>query len=94
MEKKSKDKGVIFVLLDRFNKQRHPRALEMEKRLNKGEVLSKIDHEFIKQVFSEAGEIKQLVERNPEYRELYEKAVVVWHEILEKDLENQKKSGN
>ena len=92
MAKVSKDKGTIFVLLERFNKQRLPRARELKMRVDKGELLDKRDHALIKEVFSDARKIEQLVERNPEYRELYEDAVKLWKGIVEKDQENQKKA--
>ena len=92
MKKTSKDKGVIFALLERFNKQRLPRALEMKKRVDSGELLNEQDHVFLKEVISDASKIKQLVDRNPEYQELYGKAYNLWQGIIDKDLENQKKS--
>ena len=92
VKKISKDKGVIFVLLDRFNKQRLPRATDMKKRVDRGELLGKADYAYIKNVLKDAGEIEKLAKRNPEYMELYEKAFNLWKEILDKDLENQEKS--
>lgn len=92
MNKVSKDKGVIFVLLERFNKQRYPRALEMKKRVDRGELLSTDAHSYIKDVLEDAKEIEQLVKRNPEYQKLYENAFNLWKEIIDKDLENQKKN--
>ena len=91
MKKVSKDKGVIFVLLERFNKHRYPRLLKMKELVDSGEVLSKIDHSYIKTVQTDAVKIRQLVERNPEYQEIYDNALNLWNEIIEKDLENQKK---
>ena len=91
MNKSSKDKGVIFVLLDRFNKQRLPRALEFKIIVDSGEPLNKSDQLYIKNVMAEARKIEQIVERNPEYRELYDEAVKLWKEIIDKDKENQKK---
>ena len=79
------------MLLEMFNKQRLPRALDLKKRVDSGELLSEIDHQFLKEVFSDANRIRPLVDRNPEYRELYEKAYNLWKGIIEKDLENQKK---
>ena len=92
MKKDSKDKGIIFMVLERFNKQRLPRALDLKKRVDSGELLSEFDHQFLKEVFADANRIKPLVDRNPEYKELYEKAYNLWKGIIDKDLENQKKS--
>ena len=91
MKKGSKDKGVIFMLLERFNKQRLPRALELKKRVDSGEQLNEFDRQLLKEVFSDANKIKQLVGRNPEYQEIYENAYNLWKGIIDKDLENQKK---
>ncbi len=91
MNNVSKDKGVIFVLLERFNKQRYPRLLKMKKLVDSGELLSKHDHSFIKTVQTDAAKIRQLVERNPEYQEIYDKALNILNEIIDRDLENQKK---
>ena len=48
--KKEKDKGMILVLIDRFNKQRYPRALSLLKKVDSGEILSDYDHAYIKEV--------------------------------------------
>jgi len=92
MKNESKDKGTIVTLLERFTKQRLPRAQEMKKRVDRGELLNDQDHSFMEEVLTEAQKIQSLVERNPEYQEIYVKAVILWKEIIDKDLENQKKS--
>ncbi len=90
MSEKSKDAGVILALLERFNKQRRPRALEMKEKVDRGEPLNEHDLILLKEVFDDAGRIKQLVDRNPEYLELYERGFNLWKGIIDKDLENQK----
>jgi len=92
MSDKNKDKGIILVLLDRFNKQRFPRALAMKKKVELGEVLNKFDLQLIDEVFDDARNIKPLLERNPEYKELAAKAINLWEEIVAKNLENEKNS--
>lgn len=92
MKNDSNDKGVILSLLDRFNKQRLPRALEMKKRVDSGELLNESDHSFIEEVLTDAQQIQPLVEKNPEFQEIYVKAITLWKEITDKDLVNQKKS--
>ena len=86
-----KDKGTILVLLDRFNRQRLPRAMDMKKRVNAGEVLSKFDHELIKEMQESMLHVNTIIARNPEYKELTAKIMELWTEIIEKDLENIKK---
>jgi hypothetical protein len=90
MSDKNKDKGIILALLDRFNKQRLPRALAMKEKVEQGEVLNKFDLQLIDEVFDDARNIKLLLERNPEYKELAAKAINLWHEIVAKNIENEK----
>jgi hypothetical protein len=50
MDQKEKDKGLIMVLLERFNKQRLPRALSLKKKVDSGELLDDYDHKYIKEL--------------------------------------------
>lgn len=50
MDQKEKDKGVVFVLLDRFNKQRLPRIKQLKKKVDSGVLLDKYDQRFIEEV--------------------------------------------
>ena len=92
MDQKEKDKGVIFVLLERFNKQRYPRALALKKKVESGELLNDYDHKLIEEVLKDANQISSLIERNPEYKDLATKVLNLWNEIIEKDIENQEKA--
>ncbi len=92
MDTKDKDKGVIFVLLERFNKQRLPRALALKKKVDSGELLNDYDHNLIEEVLKDASQISSLIERNPEYKDLAAKVINLWNEIIEKDIENQNKA--
>ena len=91
MDQKEKDKGVIFVLLERFNKQRLPRALALKKKVDSGELLNDYDHKLIEEVQEDAKQVESLIERNPEYKDLATKVLNLWNEIIEKDIENQGK---
>jgi len=90
MNEKDKDKGIILVLLERYNKQRYPRALALKKKVDSGEILSDYDHTFIKEVQEDAKRVKLLIERNPEYKDLAADILNLWNEIIEKDIENKK----
>ena len=91
MDQNEKDKGVITVLLERFNKQRLPRALALKKKVDSGELLDDYDHKYIKELQKDASQARLIVERNPEYKDLATNITNLWNEIIEKDIENQKK---
>ena len=90
MNKSTKDEGTILVLLEQFEKETLPRLLEIEQRVNSGELLSDTDLMFLEKDTEEGIEIKTLVERNPEWQELYSKATVLQEKIVQKALENEK----
>jgi hypothetical protein len=92
MDQKEKDKGVIFVLLERFNKKRLPRALALKKKVFSGKLLNKYELKFIERVLKDANQNCSLIERNPEYQELAANVLNLWNEIIEKDIENQEKA--
>jgi len=92
MDQKEKDKGLIMVLLERFNKQRLPRALALKKKADSGELLDDYDHKYIKELQKDSSEVMLIIERNPEYKELAENIINLYKEIIEKDNENREQS--
>lgn len=86
----SKDMGVAITLLERFTKQTLPKAYEMKKRVDSGERLDQWDIDFLHQLAGRAEEIKPLVERNPQYQEMYAQAVHLFKEIIGQALVNEK----
>ncbi len=85
-----KDRGIIQVLLDRFNKQRLPRAVALKEKVDAGELLNDSDLRLIQEVQNDSRQIGGLLERHPEYLELATGAIEMWNEIREKDAENRK----
>jgi hypothetical protein len=92
MADNKKDQGIIFVLLERFKNQRYPRALALKKKVDAGGILDEYDEQFLDEVFQDFDKVKALVERNPEYKELVTEILNLWNDIIEKNIENQKKT--
>lgn len=90
MTESSKQSGVVAALLKRFETQRLPLALELKDKVDRGERLTDWDMAFMEQVQQDSQQIKALVDKNPEYQELYARAVMLYTHILDKALENER----
>jgi hypothetical protein len=90
MNELPQDTGLITVLLERFEKQRLPRAQSLKEKVDRGELLDEFDLSFLEEVFADAHKIKPLVDRHPEYQELVSRAVRHYKEITAKAIENEK----
>jgi len=84
------DDGLIYVLMERFEKIRLPRALSLKEKVDGGGVLDDYDVAFLEEVFSDSNKIKPLLDRHPEYQELAARIVGLYKDITEKALENEK----
>ena len=90
MTRSSEDTGVILALMERFNEQRLPRALEIQKRVEQGERLTEPDIAFLEEVFKDANHVMPLIDKHPELQPIATRAVSLYKEITEKALENEK----
>lgn len=92
MSENLKDAGTIAALMDRFEHQRLPRALQIKEKVFQGERLDDVDIDFLKQVFEDAHQVKPLLDRHPEYQTLVVRAIDLYKEITDKALENEQNS--
>lgn len=93
VESPGKDDGIIVALAERFETQRLPRALALKDQVDRGERLSEQDLKFLDQVFSEAGQIRTLLDKHPEWQPLVARVVSLYKEITERALANEKAAG-
>ena len=83
------DAGTIQVLLERLNTYRLPRALAIKQRLDHGERLTDNDIDFMQRVLEDAGSVQHLGIKHPEYQSLMARLVGLYHEIMNKAVENE-----
>jgi len=88
-----KDLGTIQVLLQRLNDFRLPQALDLKKKVDRGEKLDSYDIDFLETVLADATKAQELVSRYPEFKSLAGKLVGLYGEITTKGLENEQKKG-
>lgn len=86
----SADLGVVTVLIERLEKYRLPRVLEMKERVDRGEKLGDTELEFLSEVFEDAGKVGALLDKHPEYQEIATRMLSLYKEITERALENEK----
>ncbi len=88
---KQKDIGTITALIERFETQTLPRALDIKEKVDKGELLSDEEITFLHEVYNRASQVIPFIKRHQEYEELFARAIHLYKEILNKALENERK---
>ena len=94
MDKSAKDAGIIAVLLERLNKQRLPRALDLKAKVDRGELLNDFDIGFLEEALADANKvISSMLNDHPEYKDLASRMLHLYSEIMKKALENEENQG-
>jgi hypothetical protein len=88
----SAELAVIYTLIDRFEKQRLPRLLDIKNRVDKGGVLTESDIRFMLEIAEDARQSKRLIDRYPEWHGFCAEVIHLFEEVAEKALENEKMS--
>lgn len=81
--------GVIVAILDRFEKFRLPRTLEIKAKVDAGGLLDSADIAYLNEVLSDSESVKRYVDRRPDFQNLYARVVSLYQEITKKALENE-----
>jgi hypothetical protein len=84
-----KDCGALQALLTRFETQRLPRILRIKQAMDTGAKLEASDLAFLHEVLQTASQIMPLIDRNPDFQELYTRSVMLYYDITTLALENE-----
>ena len=92
MAEPSDDTGVLATLIERFEKYRLPRLLELKERVDQGEKLSDIDVEFLKEVFESNKDVKPYIDKHPGLQDAAAQAMSLYSDVMDKATENEEKA--
>jgi hypothetical protein len=90
MADKSHDTGVLTTLVERLEKRRIPRAMDIKEKVDRGELLDDWDREYLKKIIADAQDALEFVDDHPEYQELYARVAQLYGDITDKALQNER----
>jgi len=88
MDLEQNDKGVIAVLLKRFENERYPRIKQLKEKVDNGAVLDQQDLSYLEQVLMDTHQVIAIITRHPEYGSLAKESLLMYEEIMSKSQLN------
>jgi hypothetical protein len=83
------DQGVIYVLIEHFLLHLHPCAVQIEQALDAGQHLSDYEIDHVTRVLDEIKQLRPLIERHPEHRELAQGVIAMYASIARRACQNE-----
>lgn len=87
------DNGLILTLLQRFERHILPRALDLQAKVERGELLAEGDLAFLDSALRDTRQSQQLLADHPELQALAAKMMHLYHDITTRALANEQVAG-
>ena len=85
------NKGVLTVVLERFEKHRLPRIMDIKELVDNGGTLNQSDINFLSQVFHDTQQYAHFVSTHDEYQNLFSEVTSLYDQITRNALNNEVK---
>jgi len=83
------NEGVLSVVMERFEKRRLPRIMDIKEMVDNGGKLSKSDIMFLGKVFYDTKQYAHYASTHEEFKSLFCKVTSLYDEISKKALDNE-----
>ena len=87
------EEGVLQAVLERFEKHRFPRLMDIKEKVDQGGVLNDFDIEFLDEVLTDTQKYKHFVDEHPEFQQFYARVAHLYEELTQKALDNENETG-
>ncbi|MCU7835437.1 MAG: hypothetical protein KZQ83_09290 [gamma proteobacterium symbiont of Taylorina sp.] len=83
------NKGVLSVVMERFEKQRLPRIMDIKELVDGGDKLNQSDIKFLGEVLNDTKQYAHFVSSHHEYHNLFSHITNLYNNIISKALNNE-----